>query len=320
VHLPDGTEYDAPNPPVGMVDGRIPEDPADARVVEQRHQLQLAYADSLVASTVQSLRDAGLYEEALIIVTSDHGVSFRPGEPSRFLSGDNAAEVLWTPLLVKAPGQSEPQVIDSPTSALDVLPTIVDLLDIETDWEFDGQSIFAGSRSAEWDPRSFEWEFELETDDDGYVTVDGAGGYQEVIGARSLDAPADTDLRPWRWGEFGDLVGQEVADLARGEADGVTATIDDPDRFEDVDLSARMLPVYVAGEVEGADGGVVAVAVNGVVAGSYDTSGRPDGADRGRFQVMVPPSLLRDGSNDVEVYRIDGEGPEVVLVPGGRSE
>ena len=320
VYLPDGAEHDAPNPPVGMISGGMPEVQADATVAEQRFQLQLAYADQLFGNTIQALRDAGLYEEALIVVTSDHGVSFLPGGPSRFLTDDNAADVLWTPLIVKAPGQTEPRVIDSPTSSVDLLPTIVDLLDIETDWEFDGESIFAEPRPADWERSSFGWVEGLEEDEDGFVTVDGVAGQAEALADRGLEYGSEWDLRPWRWGEFGDLVGQEVGSFEQGDMEGVTATIDDPDRFEDVELSATVLPAYVSGEVEGADGGAVAVAVNDVVAGWYDTSGSPEVADRRRFQVMVPPSLLRNGSNDVEVYLIEGDGADVVLVPAGRSE
>ncbi len=47
---------------------------------EQRFLLQLRYTDRLLGDLLQRLRDTGLYERSLIVVTADHGVSFRAGE------------------------------------------------------------------------------------------------------------------------------------------------------------------------------------------------------------------------------------------------
>ncbi len=79
---------------------------------------------------------------------------------------------MWTPLLIKAPHQHEPQVIDTPTASIDVLPTIIDLLDVNVDWDLDGQA-----------------------------------GYSTVIQSRALDYGPEWDLRFWRYGRLGDLVG-----------------------------------------------------------------------------------------------------------------
>ncbi len=320
VRLPDGRFHDAPAVADGMVDGVIPEDPAAAQLAKQRHMLQLSFADELVGRTLDSLREAGLYDDALIVVTSDHGVSFNPGEPARGVSEPGESDILWTPLLIKTPHQNEPQVVDSPTSSIDVLPTIVDVLGIDIDWKFDGQSIFGKARPDDWERLCFPWHYnKLEPSADGFVHVDGVAGYAENIKSRGLDAGPGSDLRLYRWGEFGDLVGRPVSSFERGPTDGATTTIDDSEKFDSVDLSAKTVPSYVSGSVIGDGPEVVVVTVNDVVGGWYDTSESegPDGARS--FHVLVPPSLLVDGQNKVDAYLIGKKGDEVVLVASDSS-
>lgn len=312
-HLRGDQIYDAPNPPVRGSDAG--DDGATAQLARQRHLLQLAYADELIGGVVEDLRSAGVYDETLIIVTSDHGVSFRPGEPLRPLSEDNHPDIMWTPLLIKAPQQRKPEVIDSPTASIDVMPTIIDLLDVNVDWDLDGRSVFGEPRPDDWDPRALAWEFdELAPGDDGFVHVDGPSGYAEVIGSRALDYGPDWDLRFWRWGDNGDLVGRDVSSLDQAEPGDLTATIDTPERFTDVDPSGRTVPVYVSGRVNTQEPVAVAVALNGVIGGWYDTSEGPADEAGRPFAVMVPPSLFRAGDNAIEVFLINGSGDERTLV------
>jgi hypothetical protein len=94
-----------------------------------------------------------------------------------------------------------------------------------------------------------------------------------------------------------------------------------------VDLDGDEVPAYISGEtvVAGPDPRY-AVAVNGVVGGwahAYLPTLLPPGldpnyTDRPRvrwFWTMVPPELLREGRNRVELLRIDGEGDDRVLRP-----
>ncbi len=314
--LPNGQEHDAPNPPLGMNGLLMRDDPASVQVVRQRHLLQTAYADSLVADTLDTLREDGLYDESLIIVTSDHGVSFRPGEPARPVSDDNKDDIFWTPLLIKAPHQDKPVVIDTPTASIDVLPTIVDLLGVDVDWDFDGQSIFGPPRKDDWSPHVIAWKPDSAVPaDDGFVYADGPAGHDEVVESKALDYGPDTDLRFWRWGDFGDLVGEKVDDLEVAADGASTVVLDDPARFDSVDLAAPVLPLFVSGQISGSGPDAVAVSVNGVIGGWFDTSD-PTGTDGSTaFHVLVPPQLLQDGANVIDVYRIDDNDGEPVLVP-----
>src|SRR5690606_40800569 len=70
-----------------------------------------------------------------------HGVAFQPFRSAHELVGGNEHEILWTPLLVKAPGQTEGAVDDGNVLSLDVVPTIASILGIDLPWEVDGIQI-----------------------------------------------------------------------------------------------------------------------------------------------------------------------------------
>lgn len=317
--LPDGSRHDGPNPPRGVHGGTLPEDPQLAEIARQRHLMQLAFTDSLVARLLDELRSKGMYDESLIVVTADHGVSFQPGEQLRPITQGNAADVLWTPLLIKEPHQQSARVLDAPVAAVDVLPTIVDLLGISAPWEMDGRTVFAEERPADWSRRSYPWSLDLaEPGSDGFVHVDGEEGFERLLRTRALDHGPQWDLRFWRRGPHGDLVARRLDSIGVGPPAGYTVQLDDPDRFLDVDLTAARVPSYISGSVRDAGRVDVAIAVNGVVGGWYAVGAHEPaggGASSGRFDVIVPPSLLRDGRNDVEVFVIEGRGDDRTLAP-----
>jgi hypothetical protein len=70
---------------------------------QQRHLLQVGFIDRLVGRVVARLKDTGLYDRALVVITSDHGVAFMAGEPNRTLSLKNVAEIMRVPLFIKFP-------------------------------------------------------------------------------------------------------------------------------------------------------------------------------------------------------------------------
>ncbi len=121
--------------------------PIDDRTVALRYQrflIQVAAVDALVGQLMQQLKGQGLFDRSLIIVTSDHGVSFPLSQAPAKLSADSRfyEELLSIPLFIKVPGQKLGTVDDRNVQSVDILPTIVDVLKIGTSWKFDGQSVF----------------------------------------------------------------------------------------------------------------------------------------------------------------------------------
>ena len=94
----------------------------------QRYLLEVGHVDRYVNDVLGRLDETGLYDRALIIVTADHGVSFRAGGWRRHATDLNLADVAAVPLFVKYPGQTRGGTDRRAASVIDVLPTIVDVL------------------------------------------------------------------------------------------------------------------------------------------------------------------------------------------------
>ncbi len=90
----------------------------------QRHVLQVQYTDRLVGGLLDKLRARGLYDDAVIVLTADHGASFLKGTPRRPVSRENVGAIAPVPFFVKLPGQHEARVDDGAVRTIDVLPTI----------------------------------------------------------------------------------------------------------------------------------------------------------------------------------------------------
>src|SRR3954451_447043 len=116
----------------------------------QRHLFQLGYANTVLARVVARLRATGLYDRALLVVTADHGVSFRAGQKRRPLSPANLQDIAYVPLFVKLPYQTRGRVVLQPSRNTDLLPTVAAALGVQVPWHVDGHSLL-GSRPAERD-------------------------------------------------------------------------------------------------------------------------------------------------------------------------
>ena len=126
-----------------------------------------------------------------------------------------------------------------------------------------------------------------------------------TVRSAGVFAPRRGDpLRIFRAGPGDALVGQPVADVASGPPVTGSAQLARTGRYRSVDTAAAKLPIYLTGVVRGVPAGLttVAVSINGVVAGVSPLSG---GAGERDFAVLLPPSLLRDGSNSLRVFAVD---------------
>jgi arylsulfatase A-like enzyme len=100
--------------------------PFDLKELIPFYDAELSYVDFMIGKLIDWLRGRNLYDETLIIVTSDHGEHL--GEKGRFshqLSIEQ--ELLSVPLIIKYPGSAHAGiVIDNPlVSNIDVYETII---------------------------------------------------------------------------------------------------------------------------------------------------------------------------------------------------
>ena len=136
-YLPDGQVYNAESLP-------IPERPhgvwpdAIQSVQHQRHLLQVAYTDKLLGTVIDRLKRQGLWDTSLVVLTADHGEGFTPGNQGRVLGSRNAADLMWVPMLLKAPGQTKGRVDDRNWEHVDLVPTLADMVGLTVPWQVDG--------------------------------------------------------------------------------------------------------------------------------------------------------------------------------------
>ncbi|WP_442791960.1 sulfatase-like hydrolase/transferase [Micromonospora sp. NBC_01740] len=269
-YLPSGARYDAPPDLPNDGDGW-------AELARRRHLAQLGYTDRLIGETLRTLRSTGLYDQALLVVTADHGVSFTPGAQGRGMGAIRAApgEVAWVPTFVKAPGQRAGRIDDRNWQHVDLLPTIADEAAIRLPWPIDG-------RSARQTPRA----------EAGKVFYDRPGQPTPVAGG--LPAPiAPPAPHP--------LVGAAVGDRPTGG----TARVADLAAFDAVDPDTGRLPAAVWGDVpdDVPDGTQLAIAVNGRIGAVVPVVPR-DAGGRRFAALLADDRLFHAGANRLTVYRV----------------
>jgi Sulfatase len=320
-YLPDGRKY------IDRGDGRNANgwttEEWPPRLTRQRHLMQLGETDRLIGQLMGRLKEQGLWDNSLVVVTADHGMSFKPGEYGRRVAdAGNVDQVLWVPLFIKAPGQAEGQATNRNWEHVDLVPTIADMLGIKVPWEMDGVSQ-AGPEEPR--TRSDKWFFSK------------PGARQEFPGppnqAKALAGVTDEMLKAadgykgwFQFGPHGDLVGERASQVGIDPASAGSAKVEQLSDYAKVDPASGTVPAQVAGQLSLAAGvpslPAVAVAVNGVIAGvsetfreKRDAQGSEPVGPPNKFSAVTLDTLYRKGANKLELFVIDDSGGKVRLRP-----
>lgn len=294
---PEGGVYRGRGGPPGTVDGRWQQEPFLVRQGLQRHLLQVGYADTVLGRLIDRLQDEGLWDDAIVVVAADHGIAFQAGSPTRQPTGQNFQEIYRVPLLVKVPGQTEGRTDDRNALLTDIVPTIVDLLDVEVDWEFDGQSLVGPPRTDPTKPVIYSGPDEV------------TGGFGEAVQTARRNAFLIPFEGPWptvaRVGPYAELVGRQVQDLRVIGPSALRWSVEEADTLADYAPGADLIPLVLHGsavldsEDPPTDGLVV---LNGRVAGALELVPVTDGEDGAlTFTVLIDHSQLRVGANSIQL-------------------
>ena len=119
----------------------IPMNDDDIRYIISLYDSGIAYGDKCIGDFCELLQRMGLYENSLIVLTSDHGEEFK--EHGRFLHGGNLYydQTVHVPLIIKLPGQGEEHIaVDAMVESLDIMPFVLNLLKIEKKPLMQGES------------------------------------------------------------------------------------------------------------------------------------------------------------------------------------
>ena len=101
-----------------------------ASVFDDPYAGEIASVDAAIGRLVETLKVEGIYDDAVVIVTGDHGEMLgEHGEPDHgYYIYESAIKV---PLILKHPGQESPQRVESIVGLVDVVPTICSLTGVE---------------------------------------------------------------------------------------------------------------------------------------------------------------------------------------------
>jgi hypothetical protein len=293
----------------------------DEWLVSQAHQrllLQAECVDALVGQLVEKLRTLGLYDSALVVLASDHGVAVRPGELRRHVEPDsptNLADIAFPVVVVKRPGQRNGEVIDRHVETIDVLPSVSEIAGVPIPWHVDGRPL--------WDEGSSLPQVRIRAKD-ALVTA--------PIGLlrRKRDALVQRQVRIFGEGDdepgiFGigphpELIGRALANIQRSPAVDLEAEIADEvsNLLADFPRGSTVVPTPIYGSLVGQgakDRFPIAVAVNGRIAGVSWTDGRGSTG----FSAFLPEDSFRPGRNRVQVFAIADRPNGVALLSLGGS-
>lgn len=273
---------------------------------QQRYLLQAVLADRMIGQLIDQLDSTGLWDECLLVVTADHGVSFRPGLNRRYLSGNNADEILSVPLFVKLPGQRKGRLDDHAAESVDILPTVAEVLGIPLTEPLDGRSLLIDARSDRTEVNFVE----EQTKKSFPLATVAASQTPRIAEATFGQTPGDL----FRIGPYPGLIGRRVDSLMVVE-DRQQTRLDLTRGGSRVDVSGTgRLPCYFEGIYRGNDldnPPPIAIAIDGVIAAVTRPSHHPE--IRGRWDALVAEEFLPQGSHSVDYYSVISRAAEPVL-------
>jgi arylsulfatase A-like enzyme len=109
----------------------------DIKYLVSLYDSEITFTDEYIGELLNELRNRGLYDNSIIIITSDHGEEFM----ERGWIGHTLTlhqELVHVPLIMKFPGDKS-RIIDSPVSLIDIVPTICKYLDLKIPNNLDGR-------------------------------------------------------------------------------------------------------------------------------------------------------------------------------------
>lgn len=126
----------------------------DVLQIRATYSALVTEVDDNVGRLVDYLKTSGLYEDTLIVVTSDHGEQL--GDHHLFGKLGFYDQSFHIPLVIKPPlswGGKAGNRIDAFTESVDITPTILDILGLEIPQQCDGRSLapwLKGTAPAKW--------------------------------------------------------------------------------------------------------------------------------------------------------------------------
>jgi hypothetical protein len=296
IFFPTGQQYSHESAYEGPFAGTVGEDWLnDAPTIhrnEFRYRLQVGYVDHFVGRLIDRLVETKVWENCLLIVTADHGVSFRPGHSRRMPDKDNLADIASVPLFIKLPGQKEGRIDDRNVESVDILPTVAETQGIELSEPVDGIPVSQERRR----PRKTLYYNKSMT----IIEPDLPQRRASVLRQVELFGRDDLEKLPTGIATHPEWHGRGIASFAV-EGKPAQATFIDPLPDRAGEESSQHL---LQGEIDRSQlpqtPAELIVTVDGIVRDSGMTF--PLYGDRQGFEFLLPKSVVQNASHIVRIY------------------
>ena len=278
-----------------------PESEDGVRDTYQTFLYQVAAADNVIVDVMTKLKKSGKWDNTMLVVTADHGISFVPTLPQRhtdFTEKETIGDIYRVPTFIKYPKQATGVVSDCAMSNLDLLPTIIETTGTKTSWSFGGKSV------AQACPTNRVREVVSATGETSVMP----GGFEEVRDRLAYYSEMVSNKGPIRRvaaiGASRDVIGRPISSTVTNDAVGAW-TVNQKNSFKNVtDQRGAKVPSLVTGTIRltsaldvGTEG---IIAIDGVAAGVI---GEMSGArDLVSYTAVLDYTLLTPGDHTVELF------------------
>lgn len=129
-------DYAIPHP-LGPDDVTVPpwlDDLPDVRLELSQYWNSVQRMDITIGDILKTLRESGQEANTMVVFCADHGMPFPFAKATCY---DHGTRV---PVLLRYPGMDKPRTFDNLTTNIDILPTLLDLLEIPAPDGLDGRS------------------------------------------------------------------------------------------------------------------------------------------------------------------------------------
>jgi len=129
--------------PAGPIDTNQQFTAADKRRMAGLYDGDILYADDQLDRLLKHLDRKGILDNTIVVITSDHGDLLGEDGTSWGHDGFSHDQIMRVPWIMAGPGIPEGVRMNGLTENVDVLPTLIELLGLQTDATLDGMSMMS---------------------------------------------------------------------------------------------------------------------------------------------------------------------------------
>ncbi len=285
----------------------------------QRFYLQVLAADKILGEFLDALESASLLDSSLVLVASDHGITFEVGSHRRGVPGfkNFIQDDLRTLLFIKTPNQKNGTVSEKLAQTNDVLPSIAEILNIKLTSKKIGKSLFKKGENNESKnfvlPRKYWKKFQIPFE--AYEYNFPKNESLDTVHWRESHFGVGRDLNMFNISIRPHLLNKKVTGfLSQSKNNSKLKLIKSNLIFKDKNISivnfdpeTSFSPIHVFGRLNNASDKQVEIAlvVNGKIVGATKSyKAKKKGKEFRNFSILFSESNLNSGLNEYSLYEI----------------